>query len=131
MKRVLTVIFLTLAVSAARAENLPLADAFYGIQYANSFSGLYTNTVVVGTNNIGDALYHTFYINTSTNTTSGASYAIAFSGDTTNWVTAVTLSTASTGATALTTNFVSKQMYYRVSVGGTNVAATVSYLGGR
>ena len=130
MKRVLTVIFLTLAVSAARAENLPLADAFYGIQYANSFSGLYTNTVVVGTNNIGDALYHTFYVNTTTNL-NGASYAIAFSGDTTNWVTAGTLSTASTGASALTTNFVSKQMYYRVSVGGTNVAATVSYLGGR
>ena len=130
MKRALMILFLTLAVSAARAQNLPLADAFYTVQYANSFSGLYTNSIVVGTNNIGDALYHTFYINTSS-TVNGAVYTIAFSGDTTNWVTAGTLSTTSTGVTALTTNFVSKQMYYRVSVGGTNVAATVSYLGGR
>ena len=130
MKRALIVFLLALAALVARAENLPLANAFYAVQYANSFSGLYTNTVVVGTNNIGDALYHTFYINTSS-TVNGAVYTIAFSGDTTNWVTAGTLSTTSTGVTALTTNFVSKQMYYRVSVGGTNVAATVSYLGGR
>lgn len=130
MKRTLIVLFLALAASVAGAQNLPLANAFYAIQYANSFSGAYTNTVVVGTNKIQDALYHTFYINTSS-TVNGAIYTIAFSGDTTNWVTAGTLSTTSTGATALTTNFVSKQMYYRVSVTGTNVAATVLYLGGR
>lgn len=129
MKRALMILFLTLAVSAARANALPEAAAFYTIKYVTNFSGLYTN-VVVGTNYIEDGLYHTFYINTQTNL-NGASFVISFSCDKTNWITAGTLSTAATGSSALMTNFVSKQEYYIVSVTGTNVATTISYLGGR
>ena len=129
MKRTLTILFLALAASVARAQNLPLADAFYVVKYANSFNGV-NSSVVGNTNNIGDALYHTFYINTSAST-NGASYAIAFSGDKTNWVTAGTLLTTSTGSSALMTNFVSKEMYYSVTLTGTNVSGVVLYLGGR
>ena len=129
MKRALMILFLTLAVSAARASDLPEAAAFYTRKYVTNFSGLYTN-VVVGTNYIEDGLYHTFYINTQTNL-NGASFVISFSCDKTNWIPAGTLSTAATGSSALMSNFVSKQEYYIVSVTGTNVATTITYLGGR
>ena len=129
MKRALIVLFMALAVSAARASDLPAAAAFYTQSYTTNFSGLYTN-IVVGTNYIEDSLYHTFYFNTTTNL-NGASFAIAFSCDKTNWVTYATLLTANTGSSALMTNFVFKQRYYNISVSGTNVSSTITYIGGR
>jgi hypothetical protein len=129
MKRALTVIFLALAVSAARAGSFTPSTAYFTYTFSDSISGLNTNSIV-GTNNIEAGLYHTFYI-TSTTNLNGSLFSLSVSSDAINWVSVGVLPIASTSGGTVTTNFVSKQSYYRISVTGTNVVGTISYLGGR
>ena len=127
MKRLL--ILLAFAVlPVARASDLPAGAAFYTAGYTNTFPALNTNAVV-GTNYIGDSLHHTFYFNCPTNL-NGAQYTISFSGDSANRSNWSTVSNAATSFNAYT-NAAFKQVYYRVSVTGTNLGGSIIYFGGR
>ncbi len=129
MTKIIAILFLAAASFEIKAQNLPLANAYYTTSYVNTFTNLSTNTVS-STNYIGDDLYHTWYFNISTNG-GGGNYEIDFSGDTTNWLAYGAIATATNG-TVTYTNHVGKQAYYRIKqVTTTNGVGNVRYLGGR
>lgn len=132
MIRTVSILALVLAGFTARAGDLTEANAYFTINQSISLSGLNTNSVA-GTNYIEDALYHTWYFQ-STSNLNGAQIAISFSGDKTNWqATWATMGVAQTASAAVlaTTNAVFKQSYWRASFNGTNITGTLTYVGGR
>ncbi len=128
MKKLISVLFLAVVVFEVKAQNLPLANAYYTTSFVNTFTNLSTNSIA-STNYIGDDLYHTWYFNISTNVGVG-NFEIDFSGDRTNWLVYGTVTTA-TGGTVTYTNHTGKQAYYRVKQIATNSVGNVTYLGGR
>ncbi len=131
MKRtivILSLLFLAFFVKAEPISNLPLANAFYNTILTNVLSGVGTTNPIVGTNYIGNDLYHTWYL-TTTNL-NGGTCAIAFSGDQTNWVNWGTIAN-SIGTNSVSTNAVFKQLFVRYTFSGSNLLGSLTYVGGR
>lgn len=111
-----------------RAEDFPVAASLTTDNQTNTFSSFGASYASAATNRISFASYHTFQ--TVLSSTNAATIGLDRSLDGANWTVVGTNTFASPGGSGEQT-MAGKWNYSRIRIYGSNVTATVYYLGAR